>query len=480
MPPTRTMFVLAATLLACLLAPLTAAAAPRWGSFKSDACTATGKRQYSSRLWDAPGDAMRTCRATGATVRRQRFARPTRCVNQGLGGVWGEFDVVDASCKPRWGAVKRDACLKTGVRQYSARLWDIPGKDWAGACRTAPVTIGGRSVLPSRCKDLKAQGMWGEFDVPDASCPHWGNELGKPGTVRAECVAVGVRKHYARLWDVPAGGDWLKACRSEPQLVAGQQTPRPSSCIWKGPLGMWGEWLVKDAKCTEASLPQDARRQHIASEKLGTLAGAIVAQLDLAHRLSTDPAIKAGLDAGDDARAARALGAAIGPSAAGSDGYLLRTLTVGVTAGVKILIIGGQGEAGVAVDLKGKRPVHAYGSVGYDWGLGLAAGGGVNVGFWVCQNNKIGGDVWGVQFGVDDPLMMASKIGKKAKKAKKGKQGKASASLTVGLWFDYQNVFQGFTLTPSVGVGTNLGGVVYATTAVDGDDTVQCDGSPKK
>jgi hypothetical protein len=383
-----------------------------------------------------------------------------------------------ATAGPHWGAFKRDGCAAAGKRQYSARLWDIPGKDWAGACRTSRATIGGRSVLAARCKNLGDRGMWGEFDVPDSSCPHWGNELGKPGTVRAECVAVGVRKHYARLWDVPAGGGWLKACRSERQMVAGHETSRPASCVWKGPLGMWGEWLVKDASCTQASLPQDGRRRHIASEKLEALAGAIIAQLDLAHRVSTDPAIRVGLDAGNEAQAARALTSAIGSSAAGSDGYLLRTMTVGATTGLKILFIGGQGEGGVSVDLKGKRPVHAYGSVGYDWGLGLAASAGLNVGFWVCQNNKIGGDVWGVQFGIDDLGLVGSKIGKKAKKAKKGKS-KNEPSFTVGLWFDYENVFQGFTFTPAVGVGTNLGGVVYATTAVDGDDTVECDGSPK-
>ena len=478
MPTTRKTLVLAATFIACIVPPMTAAAAPRWGAFQRDACVAVGKRQYSSRLWGVQGDAMRACRASGATVQRQRFGRPTRCVNHGIGGVWGEFDVNDASCKPRWGALKRDACVKTGVRQYSARLWDIPGKDWAAACRTSPVTIGGRGVPATRCKNLRAGGMWGEFEVPDATCPHWGKELGKSGTVRAECVAVGVRKHYARLWDVPPGVDWLKACQSEPQVVAGQATPRPSSCVWKGPLGMWGEWLVKDASCTAESLPQDERRQHLATEQLGKMAGAIVAQLDLAHRVSSDPAVKARLKAGDEAQTARALATAMRSPAAGSDGYLLRTMTVGVTAGVKFLIIGGQGEAGVAVDLKGKRPVYAYGSAGYDWGVGLAAGAGVNVGFWVCQNNKIGGDVWGVQFGVDDLLLAGSKIAKKAKQAKKGKKGK-TPSFTVGLWFDYNNVFQGFTLTPSVGVGANLGGVVFATTAVDGDDTIQCDGSPK-
>ncbi len=144
----------------------------------------------------------------------------------------------------------------------------------------------------------------------------------------------------------------------------------------------------------------------------------------------------------------------------------------------KILVIGGSAEAGAAIDWAGRRPVYAYGAAGYDWGPGMAASGGVNVGFWVCQNNKIGGDVWGWTFGLDD-------LG--AALLKKNPFGKGPG-IALGLWFSYpdkndpnsQDEFQGFTLTPGYGVGADFVGLNYATTAVDGDETVNCDGSPKQ
>ena len=482
----------AASLVLAVLLPTTAAASPRWAAFKQDSCTAPGKRQFSARLMNIRGDWMRACKATSATIRGQRFARPTRCKNLGAGGMWGEFDVNDASCKARWGELKRDACTKIGVRQYSARLWDIPGSDWAKACRSSIATVGSRRLAPARCKNLGAGGVWGEFNVPDTSCPYWGNETGKAGVERGACAAVNYRTYYARLWDLPAGVDWTNACHAEPQLVAGYQTPQPSACISKGPLGMWGEWLVKDTSCTEASLPQDERRRALANATLKRLAHVVAEQVGLVQKISADRDVKAKLDAGNHADLTRwAESRAADALTAGSDGYLLRTMTIGAVVGAKAIIFGSSGEAGAAIDLEGKRPVYAYASGGYEWGLGLAAGAGVNVGFWVCQNNKIGGDVWGLQFGLDDILKLsAAAKGKLAKKpptrAKKppakGKPKKGlekGLSLTVGLWFDYDNVFQGFTFTPAVGVGANLGGIVYASTAVDGDDTIQCDGSPK-
>jgi hypothetical protein len=443
----------------------------RWGQFKRDACVGAGVRQYSSRLSDIPGkDWVQACRVSQATVGGQTML-PTRCRNLGVGGMWGEFDVKDTSCQARWGDFKRDACVRTGVRQYSSRLWDIPGKDWVQACRGARATIAGRSTLPSRCNDLGVGGMWGEFDVPDDSCPYWGNELGRAGVVRAGCVAVNLRKHYARLWDVPAGVDWLKACRSEPQNVAGYATPWPSACVSKGPLGMWGEWLVKDKSCTLASLPQDARRQQIATTKLAELGHVIASKVGFARQVSTNRNVMASLKGGgSEQRIAQSVNLSDAAKGEQPDGYLLRTLTVGATVGTKVLIFGVQGEAGAAIDLKGKRPVYAYAAGGYEWGVGLAAGGGVNVGFWVCQNNKIGGDIWGMQFGLSDLV----KLAKKKASLEKG------PSFGIALWFDYRNTFQGFTLTPGFGVGADFVSVlVYATTAVDGDETVQCDGRRK-
>ncbi len=159
---------------------------------------------------------------------------------------------------------------------------------------------------------------------------------------------------------------------------------------------------------------------------------------------------------------------------------MLRTVTVGAVVETKLIFVGGSAEAGAAIDLTGHRPVYAYASAGYAWGPALVAGGGVNVGFWVCQNNKIGGDIWGWTFGLDD---IAKGL---ARKNPFGKE--AGPSIAVGLWFSYPNKndpnsrdeFQGFTITPGYGVGADFVGLNYATTAVDGDDTVTCDGRPAK
>jgi hypothetical protein len=217
-----------------------------------------------------------------------------------------------------------------------------------------------------------------------------------------------------------------------------------------------------------SSLPQDARRLRIARAKLAELSQVIVAKIGFSRQVSANRNIRNDLKSKNNIRVARAINRTAAAAGPHPDGYLFRTLTIGATAGAKFLIIGGEGEAGAAIDLKGRRPVYAYASGGYDWGPGLAAGAGVDVGFWVCQNNKIGGNVWGVQFGVDDLVALA----RKKPKLDKG------ASLAVALWFDYKNVFQGFTLTPGVSAGADYAGIVYATTAEDGDDTVQCNGRP--
>ncbi|MGD9851430.1 MAG: hypothetical protein AB7T38_09190 [Nitrospirales bacterium] len=76
------------------------------------------------------------------------------------------------------------------------------------------------------------------------------------------------------------------------------------------------------------------------------------------------------------------------------DGYLLRTLTIGTTAGGEFLLVGTSGGAGAVIDLKGEQPGYAYATGDYSFGPGLAAGGGIDVGFWRYQNNKIGGNSW--------------------------------------------------------------------------------------
>ncbi|WP_426749780.1 hypothetical protein [Myxococcus sp. Y35] len=68
-----------------------------------------------------------------------------------------------------WGEFRKDSCSAVGKRQYSAILWNINGS-WEEACTKTPATINGKYFArPTRCKNTGTN-MWGEFDVPDASC----------------------------------------------------------------------------------------------------------------------------------------------------------------------------------------------------------------------------------------------------------------------------------------------------------------------
>jgi hypothetical protein len=158
-----------------LLGPSPALAAPRWGEFKKDNCSAIGKRQYSAILWDIIGSWEAACSTTPATINGKRFARPTRCKNMTT-SMWGEFDLDDPSCIPRWGEFSKGSCVGPGLREYAAILWDIKDRSWEDACAEMPATINGKYFArPNRCFKKRlgeiAFNMWGYFNVPDASCP---------------------------------------------------------------------------------------------------------------------------------------------------------------------------------------------------------------------------------------------------------------------------------------------------------------------
>ena len=227
--------------------------------------------------------------------------------------------------------------------------------------------------------------------------------------------------------------------------------------------------LVEDflkGKCVPS---EDAERHRIAEQKLKKIGGFVASKVGFATNVANNPQVRNSLNGSDKTAVARVVNKSGVGQKQMPDGHLLRTLTVGATVGGKVLFVGTSGGAGAAIDLKGERPAYAYATGDYSFGPGLAAGGGIDVGFWVCQNNKIGGDSWGVEFGVDD-LVLAFKG---AASLKKG------PSLGIGLWFNYSNVFQGFTITPGFGIGADFGGVVKAATAVEDDSSVECDGRRK-
>ncbi len=245
----RRSLLMAATLIVGSLAAQHARA-QTWGAFQTDDCKGLGVRQYSARLWDITGDWAAACAATPATVMGQSFSSPTRCVNKGSFGMWGEFDVSDTSCLPHWGTpFQADACRGLKVRQYSARLWDIPaGVSWEDACAATPTTILGQSFSsPTRCVNKGLFGMWGEFDVSDTFClPRWGTPF-----QRDECRSLEIRQYSARLWDIPGDVSWEDACAVTSATVGAQSFPSPTRCVNKGLFGMWGEFDVSDSSCPD-------------------------------------------------------------------------------------------------------------------------------------------------------------------------------------------------------------------------------------
>jgi hypothetical protein len=144
---------------------------PRWGTPQRDHCTSISLRQHSARLWNISGTWEVACATTPNTVAGQFFSRPTRCVNKGAFGMWGEFDVSDTTC-PSWGPFQDDGCVGAGRHQFSAVLHEIPSNmTWASACAARSATVRGQFFSrPTRCVNKGVFGMWGEFDASDTTC----------------------------------------------------------------------------------------------------------------------------------------------------------------------------------------------------------------------------------------------------------------------------------------------------------------------
>lgn len=143
-----------------------------------------------------------------------------------------------------WGPFQRDACTAIGLRQHSAVLWNIPwGQSWEEACHTTPATIDGQSFSgATRCVNAWGH-MWGQFDVQDPSCPHWGN-------MNTFCSAAGKRSTNAILWDIPWGLSWKQTCLATPATQGPFTGKLPDDCaqdFWTG--NIWGTWSVTDHTC---------------------------------------------------------------------------------------------------------------------------------------------------------------------------------------------------------------------------------------
>lgn len=138
---------------------------PNWGTFQKDRCTDSGRRQYSAQLLNVPPNTSweSACQATGATVSGYAFLHPTRCVNKGTSGMWGEFEVDDTTCNPvtecsstppagtfsktgNNGAVSCDAFCANRDASWGQR----------GACVKGQVTSGPHAGSCLSCDDVAA------------------------------------------------------------------------------------------------------------------------------------------------------------------------------------------------------------------------------------------------------------------------------------------------------------------------------------
>jgi hypothetical protein len=224
-----------------------------WGDFKDEGCAAPGIRRWTSVLWDIPwgdswGDA---CAATAAPAGSPAAGlTPSACVNSLH--EWGVWLVPDTSCTAFWGSVTDSGCSAIGTRKFSAMIHNVPsGQTWEVACATTPGPGGMPGVAgrtPDRCINTGLGGMWGEWDVADTSCaPHW-------GALTGGCVATGLHRSQAILWDIPANVSWTVACLATPApagtALAGQL---PTSC--RQDVYMWGFWDVPNSRCVCTTVP---------------------------------------------------------------------------------------------------------------------------------------------------------------------------------------------------------------------------------
>ncbi|NBE51167.1 glycoside hydrolase family 18 protein [Streptomyces boluensis] len=141
--------------------------------FQDDGEQDNGMRQFSARLWNIPDDAdwKSVAQNCPAVVKRQYFNRPTRIVDKGALGLWGEFDVLDNDDVPDWfwGHVEKKDDGPDGYTRYASRLWGLSmSDDWQEAAKQTPALIAGQYFdEPTEIEDKGVGGLWGLFDVSD-------------------------------------------------------------------------------------------------------------------------------------------------------------------------------------------------------------------------------------------------------------------------------------------------------------------------
>lgn len=297
----------------------------------------------------------------------------------------------------------------------------------------------------------------------------------KPAVAGVDCGNVNQRP--CKIWErIPSCNANLKEHFTRGICVAvacGKNNGRPCTVVERIPSCDQG--LVEDFLQNRCIPSKDYARHELATKKLAELASFIAGKMTFASQIAANPSVTNSLTSSNPQRIANAVNKGAVGATNMPDGHLIRTMTIGATVGAKV-IIGGSAGAGAAIDLTGRRPAYAYATADRGWSLGFEVATGVDVGFWVCQNNKIGGDSWGVEFSPLD-LVAANKL-RRGRTDLKDMAAKGP-DLGIALWFGYDDVFQGFTITPGFAAGIDFGGVAYAGTVVQDDPRVNCDGTAK-
>lgn len=145
---------------------------------QSKHCTAYNSRTYTARLWSIPTGFNwdKACKYMQITIHNQTFEEPALCDNRGFwGGMNGQWNVEDVTCRPYWGHFRDVGCTGSGSgsRRVESRLWGLrKGEDWFSMCETSPATLFNVHYGEPTCCENRGffNGMWGIWDVEDAVC----------------------------------------------------------------------------------------------------------------------------------------------------------------------------------------------------------------------------------------------------------------------------------------------------------------------
>ncbi|PKA14385.1 membrane dipeptidase [Leptospira haakeii] len=145
---------------------------------KNDGCqtsgTYAGKRKYSSRIWNVVGITWEAaCAQLPITIAGKTYTTPTKCVNTGTTGMWGEWYVADSSCESAPKAYARgaqDSLKRTGTLSGYVDLHTHP---------MAHLGFGGVIFHGA---------PYGEPATALADCPSMSNEGHSAGHSRVEAI----------------------------------------------------------------------------------------------------------------------------------------------------------------------------------------------------------------------------------------------------------------------------------------------------